>query len=98
MGLMAYLNLLHGIAYRQFMYLFVLSVNPFIFTFFEWRHYFIFGIGLVLSLFSQRAIMPFMLLMLLDFDYSKLDKELKKKMLYLFLFGFLIFCLAGGGW
>lgn len=98
MGLADYLNLLHGIAYRQFMFLYVLSINPFIFKLFELRHFILFGIGTVLSLFSHRAIIPFMLLILLDLDYSKMDKPMRQKMLLIFMVASAIFLLFGGSW
>ena len=79
----------------QYTYLFVLSVNPFLFEFMNLRHYIIFLIGMGLSLFNYRVIHLAVLLIILSINNIPESVEWKKKILYpvlitasiLFLFG-----------
>ena len=98
MGLEGYLNFEHGILNGQYLALFILSFNPFVFRLFERRHFVFLLVSVLLSFFSHRAVLPFMLLILLDLDYSKLDRSLKQKMLYMFLFAVGIISIFGAGW
>lgn len=59
----------------QYTFLFVLAFNPPLFKLFEKRHFLFLAVGILLAFINHRAVMPFMLLILLDLDYSKLEKK-----------------------
>lgn len=63
--------------FSQYSFLFILQINPALFHLFERRHYALFLLGCAGSLFNTRAMLPFMLLILLDLDYSKMGKKEK---------------------
>lgn len=96
-GLVNFLSLNNGIlTINQFMYLTILSINPAIFKIFKTRNYFLFAIGIIASIFNSRAIMPILMLLCLDLDYSKLSPRIKIEMLGFFLFTFLLLSVFGG--
>lgn len=81
----------------QYSYLFLLSVNPALFRIFRAKHYLLFTLGSILAVFNHRAILPFLLLIVLDLDYSKLSK--KQKLFVLLFFGLqLLILLSFGEW
>lgn len=81
----------------QYYYLFILSMNPALFRLFKKKHLALFIIGAMLSTFNHRAILPILLLIILDLDYSSCDKALKQRMLFYFVFASAIISLFGGG-
>jgi len=86
MGLSDYLTGIYGIAHQgQYLYLFILSFNPFTFKLFRPRDYAILAIGVLFSLINHRAVLPFLLLIVLDLDYLKLDKNLKRLIFSFFI-------------
>ena len=66
----------------QYTFIFIMALNPYVFKLFKPYHYAIFALGVFLSLFNTRAILPFMLICLLDLDYSKLTKKEKAGMIF----------------
>lgn len=95
----AYLGGGFGILHRgQYFDLFVLSFNPAIFRLFELRHFAFLAVGILLSVFNHRAVLPFLLLILLDLDWSKCDKAMKRWIFLWFILGAGIVMLFGGGW
>ena len=70
----------------QYLYLFILQINPALFRLFRPRDYVLFLLGCAGGLINHRALLPFVLLIVLDLDYSKLDKKAK---LWILLFFFL---------
>jgi len=86
-------GLLAGIS--QYLYLFILGTNPALFKLFKPKHYVIFTIGLTAALFNHRAILPFVLICLMDLDYSKLTSKTKKWLLFFFGLGLSIILVFG---
>lgn len=80
----------------QYTYLFILSINPAIFKLFRPRHYAMLGVGILVSLFNHRAILPFMLLICLDLDYANLNPKLVRWLLFFFTIGCAIISMFGG--
>jgi hypothetical protein len=72
-----------------------MALNPLIFKLFKWQHFVLFFIGFAASFINARAILPFMLVCLLDLDYSKLEKKDKTAML-IFTFLAIFIMLAFG--
>jgi hypothetical protein len=88
--LFKYSHGIYGITHAgQYLSLFVLSFNPSLFKMFKPRHFLFLIPGILLSVFNHRAILPFLVLIMLDMDYSKLDKGLKQQL-------FLFFCISVG--
>ena len=85
------------IPFSQYTFLFILSINPGIFRLFKQKHYALFAFGVAASVFQSRAILPVMLLIMLDLDYSHLDKKDKLAILAFFMLQVLIL-LTFGGW
>jgi hypothetical protein len=79
-----------------YMFLFFLTINPAIFKIFRPHHYWIFAAGAVLSLLNHRAILPALLLIIIDADYSKITPELLKTMSHFFLLGLFIMAIFSG--
>lgn len=91
MGLETYISGWAGILnLGAYLFLFVLALNPTIFKMFRLRTYGFLALGVLASVVNSRAIMPFMLLAILDLDYSRFDADLQKKMMLFFLLGFMI--------
>lgn len=65
----------------QYTWLFILSINPIIFKFFKKEHFWVFGLGFLLSFVNARAILPFLLIILLDLDLTDFRKEDKIAMI-----------------
>ena len=81
----------------QYSYLYLLSVNPALFRLFKPKQYALFILGSLLSIFNHRAILPFLVLIVLELDYSKLDK--RQKLYVLLFFGLqLLILLSFGEW
>jgi hypothetical protein len=80
-----------------YLFMFILTWNPAIFKAFKMRHYPFLFIGFLLSFFNHRAIIPFLLLTILDLDYSKIDKEFIKTMAFFFFIAFLLYGATKGG-
>lgn len=59
----------------QYTFLFIMSFNPPLFKLMKLRHFAFLGLGILGSLVNARAILPFMLLTILDLDYSRLEKK-----------------------
>ena len=79
----------------QYTWLFIMSINPLIFKLFKPKHFVIFLLGFAASFINARAILPFMLLICLDLDFSKLTENDKKTMiLFLFLQLFILFAFG----
>jgi len=76
--------------FSQYLYLFILQINPALFRLFRPQDYILFLLGCAFSLFNHRAIMPFMLLIVLGLDYSKLNKKMKQWILLFFALQVLI--------
>ena len=83
--------------FSQYSLLFILSLNPGIFRFFRLRHFVFFATGSALSFLNHRAILPFMLIMILDLDFSKMDKRDRLAILFFFALQVLVL-LTFGGW
>src|ERR1035437_101157 len=99
MALDSYTNGWAGITNQgAYLYMFLLSWNPGIFKAFKKQHYPFLLIGTLLSIFNHRAILPFLLLTMLDLDYSKMDKEFFKTLLFFFFVAFILYgATAGSG-
>lgn len=81
----------------QYSFLFILSVNPALFRLFKTKQYILFTLGTLLSIINHRAILPFLVLIVLDLDLAKLDK--RQKLYILLFFGFqLLVLLSLGSW
>ena len=94
----AYSEMTYGILnIGQYMYLFALSVNPYLFRLYSLRHYILFSIGMFFSIFNHRAILLFIMLNLLTCDYNKLDRTTKLKMFFFFLLA-VSFVFVFGDW
>jgi hypothetical protein len=87
-------GLLGGIS--QYTYLLILSINPPLFKLFKPRHYVIFFLGLAGALFNHRALMPFMLLIILDLDYANLSTRIIRQLLLFFALGCAVITMFGG--
>lgn len=81
----------------QYSYLFILSLNPVMFKMFKPKHWILFAVGVGLSFFNHRAIIPAMLLCCLDLDYSQLGKDEKRLMLLFFALQLFILMAFSGG-
>jgi len=90
-------DLTYGILHQgQYLYLFILSFNPEIFKLFELRHFVFLLIGVLLSAINARAVLPFLLIIFLDLDYSKMDKKLKRNIFIYFMVMVGIISIFGG--
>jgi len=79
----------------QYTYLFIMAINPLIFKLFKPKHYVLFFIGFLGSFVNSRAIMPFMLIALLDLDFSKLSPKDKKAMVIMAFFEVFLIIVFG---
>jgi hypothetical protein len=97
MGLENYLNFTTGFfGSTQYTYLFAMSFNPVMFKLFKLRHFAFIAVGIILSMFNHRAIFPFLLLALLDLDYTKLTPKDWEWAGGFFLLSSLILLVFGG--
>lgn len=95
MALNDYLSGWSGISrISNYLFAFILTINPAIFKLFRPRDYFIFGIGAILSVINYRAMMPFYLIILMDLDYSKLDDKWLKTITRFGLLTFFFYAIA----
>ena len=94
-GIAKYASGLTGVMTPQYLYIFLLSVNPAVFRMFKWQHYVFLSIGILISFINSRAVMPFLFLILLDLDYSKFDAVQQRYAFYFFLAGVSLVSLFG---
>lgn len=80
----------------QYTLLFLLSFNPVIMLrLFGVRHWLFLSIGIILSFFNHRAVLPFILLILLDLNYDRLD-DLSRKQAFIYALSMLGFVSVFG--
>ena len=82
----------------QYTFLLILAINPALFRLFKPRHFFLIALGILGSFINARAMLPFMLLTILDLDYSKLEKKEMFLMLGFFVVQVWIVLSFGSAW
>lgn len=80
----------------QYSFIFIISLNPALYSLFKPKHWILFAGGVLLSFVNHRAILPFILLCILDLDYSALGKRERKIMLLFFVLQAFILLAFGG--
>jgi len=92
------LDLSFGILHQgQFLYLFILSINPGLIRLFNLKQFLFLLVGVGFSIFNHRAILPFMLLAILDLQ-TPLTKDIKQMMLLFFFIASGILLFFGRGY
>lgn len=95
MALSDYLSGWSGIGHiSNYLFAFILTINPAIFRLFRPRNYILFFIGALISLINYRAMLPFYLLIIIDLDYSKLDADYLKTIARFAFLTFFFYAIA----
>lgn len=82
--------------FSQYLFLFILSLNPAVFRLFKWHHYALFFVGVLASIFNHRAILPFLMLIVLDLDYDRMDNRTRFWIAVFFSLSILNIMVFGG--